>query len=247
MAISRFDSRRHPGRPKADGTNRRELILQAALKEFARSGYEGTSLTKIAAGADITKAALLHYFDSKESLFAEVLALRDLEVQKTVLKFSDEEKLTLAYMMRKDSTFGWSFSGDIWQYAELLIKLLCINEKYDDYVKLYITVSSFVTEPKGEGFHWIHDHLMHLIRLIAEGFEYSKKIGTVAEELDSYQVARTIVAIMDGMQLQWIAARNDSHAHRDTHWAPEGLHQELSNYIDLLRHRYQRFPQTNKK
>jgi len=52
---------------------KREAILEAAEEVFAEAGLEGASLRAVAAAAGYTPAALYFHFDSKESLYAEML------------------------------------------------------------------------------------------------------------------------------------------------------------------------------
>jgi TetR/AcrR family transcriptional regulator len=52
----------------------RERILSAARSEFAARGFEATRLQDIARGAGLSHPTLLYHFDSKESLYAEVIA-----------------------------------------------------------------------------------------------------------------------------------------------------------------------------
>ena len=52
---------------------KRREILDAALEVVARNGYSRTSVRELADAVGLSQAGLLHYFDSKEHLFAEVL------------------------------------------------------------------------------------------------------------------------------------------------------------------------------
>ena len=55
------------GRPPAT-QDRREQILDAALRCFVDRGFYGTTIPEIAAKADIASGTIYHYFDSKEAL-----------------------------------------------------------------------------------------------------------------------------------------------------------------------------------
>jgi TetR/AcrR family transcriptional regulator of autoinduction and epiphytic fitness len=52
---------------------KREAILQAAIAEFRSSGFEVTSMDRIAATAGVSKRTVYNHFPSKEELFAEIL------------------------------------------------------------------------------------------------------------------------------------------------------------------------------
>ncbi|MBB5216534.1 TetR/AcrR family transcriptional regulator [Parapusillimonas granuli] len=49
--------------------DRRHKIIEAARRIFARHGYEGASISMIAAETGLTKAALYHHFTSKEAIY----------------------------------------------------------------------------------------------------------------------------------------------------------------------------------
>lgn len=52
---------------------KRQAIFGAAAGRFATHGYHGTSMADIAGDLDLHKAALYHYFDSKEALLVELI------------------------------------------------------------------------------------------------------------------------------------------------------------------------------
>ena len=53
---------------------RRQLILSAAKRCFARYGFAGTTTKSIAAAASISEGLLFKHFPSKSALYAEILA-----------------------------------------------------------------------------------------------------------------------------------------------------------------------------
>ena len=52
---------------------KRAAILDAAVSEFRHSGYETTSMDRIAARAGVSKRTVYNHFPSKEALFAQIL------------------------------------------------------------------------------------------------------------------------------------------------------------------------------
>lgn len=48
---------------------KREAIINAALKEFAQKGYKNASTNEIVKEANISKGLLFHYFSNKKNLF----------------------------------------------------------------------------------------------------------------------------------------------------------------------------------
>ncbi len=59
-------------RPRSQGPQTRERILDVALELFIERGYDRTSLRDIAQRLGITKAALYYYFERKEQIFIEL-------------------------------------------------------------------------------------------------------------------------------------------------------------------------------
>ncbi len=57
----------------------REQVLRASREVFAERGYEGTTLTSIAARVGLSPAAVLRHVPTKEALFREALAAGEVE------------------------------------------------------------------------------------------------------------------------------------------------------------------------
>jgi AcrR family transcriptional regulator len=57
------------------GSQRRELIVDAATTEFAQRGYEAASVGRIAQAAGVARTVLYDHFASKHALFVEVLGV----------------------------------------------------------------------------------------------------------------------------------------------------------------------------
>lgn len=64
--------RRQGRRPGANET--RTAILDAARTRFAKEGYAGSTIRKIAGDASVDPSLVMQFFGSKEDLFREVLA-----------------------------------------------------------------------------------------------------------------------------------------------------------------------------
>ncbi|WP_312530199.1 TetR family transcriptional regulator C-terminal domain-containing protein [Paracoccus sp. (in: a-proteobacteria)] len=94
-------------RPKAPSRiqqKNRQRILDAALQEFAASGFAGTTIDRIAEAAQLSKPNVLYYFASKEAIYRNLLETL-LDLWLTPLRVIDPEgepkAQILAYMQRK--------------------------------------------------------------------------------------------------------------------------------------------------
>jgi len=54
---------------------KRDAIVQAAIGEFREHGFNGTSMDRVAAAADVSKRTVYNHFPSKEELFEAILLL----------------------------------------------------------------------------------------------------------------------------------------------------------------------------
>ena len=57
-----------------DYEQRREAIVKVAARLFAGSGFQGTSVSQLAAAANTSKSLIYHYYPSKEDILYAVMA-----------------------------------------------------------------------------------------------------------------------------------------------------------------------------
>jgi TetR/AcrR family transcriptional regulator len=59
--------------PRTGGEERRTNLIDEAIRQFGRSGYNGTSLDSVASEVGVRKQTLLYYFPTKEALLEACL------------------------------------------------------------------------------------------------------------------------------------------------------------------------------
>ncbi|MGE5484738.1 MAG: TetR/AcrR family transcriptional regulator [Ignavibacteriales bacterium] len=79
---------------KAPAVDKRKQILQAALEEFAQSGYEAASTNRIIEDAGVSKGLLFYYFRSKRDLYLVTVEMCvqyfDSRVDREMITMSDD-------------------------------------------------------------------------------------------------------------------------------------------------------------
>lgn len=161
----------------AKGVAKREEILQTALEVFSRQGYRKASLREISEAVGLTQAGLLHYFDSKEELFAEVLRKRD--------------EADLGSFQETDA-------------VESFVEVIRHNSEVPGLVHLYATLSAEGTEAAHPAHDYFVDRYQLSIGIMLERIRAGQADGSIAADLDAESVARMMIAIADGMQVQWL-------------------------------------------
>ena len=106
-------------------SDRRAVILDAALKTFVKRGYPDTKVAEIAAGAGVAEGTLYNYFQSKEelllALFDEKWGMIISEISRKIERLDDPNKklkaifATVVMMFKKDRHLAELFMVDIKQ------------------------------------------------------------------------------------------------------------------------------------
>ncbi|ASY36268.1 MULTISPECIES: TetR/AcrR family transcriptional regulator [unclassified Streptomyces] len=166
------------------GDRTRARILDAATALFSRSGFHAVSLRDIAAHAGLTHAGLLHHFPGKEALLTQVLSRRDAE---------DAARL-----------FPPDASGDPTERLMRLVYVVARNAHTPGLVGLYAKLSGEASDPE----HPAHDYFVERYRLLRERTTvlFARLFAEHEPPLphDPASVAQQLLALMDGLQTQWL-------------------------------------------
>jgi AcrR family transcriptional regulator len=107
-----------PTRRRLSPSERRALLLQAALEVFAAEGYDRASMDGIAAAAAISKPVLYDHFDSKQALYIAVLEQQVQTLSSHVIPRAKPAEGSLEERLRDSAFAALSFARqhpDAWR------------------------------------------------------------------------------------------------------------------------------------
>ena len=237
--------RRGPGRPRAGSEDKRARILNEAVVLFGEHGYAGTSLADIANAADISKAGLLHHFSSKDELFCKVLERRDREDALSILVESpagegdtvEAPVDTIGNLDTLDVAGASDLDGNPWALLERYVELLERNVAHRDLTAIYTATAVSVLDAEHPAHRWMANHLNSAVERFESSFEAGKTAGIVDPQMPSRLVARSLVALIDGLQLQWLCSTTPGTAAAES--LSTDLVAEIRLYADCLRSQWE--------
>jgi AcrR family transcriptional regulator len=169
-------------RSSKQGRERREAILAAAEDVFARQGYRGGSLQTIAERVGLSQPGLLHHFPTKESLFVEILDLRQAEdEQRFMQKLADSD-------------------GDFWVAVLECVKY---GAETPGLSRLFTSLASESMDADHPGHEWFVGHFRRARAMWTHILVQEQKAGRVDADVDVGLLASEILAMWDGLTLQW--------------------------------------------
>src|SRR4051794_10743987 len=177
----------------ARGRATREEILDAAMQLFGEVGYRTASLREVAARVGISHPGLLHHFPSKAALLEAVLSRRD-EIDEA--------------LFRADLDAG----HDHFDGLALLVER---NAARPGIVELFATLSAEATSPGHPAHAYFQDRYRAVVEVTRTEFERWRDEGRLRDGIDPLTAARLTVAVMDGMQIQWLLAADTPDARPD--------------------------------
>ena len=161
----------------AKGAERREQIIQTATDVFATEGFEGTALKRVAELVGVKEATLFHYFRGKQELLTAVLAERD--------------RRSMAVM---DTDAG----------LPLMVRSAERNRAEPGLTTLYAVASATANDPGHDSHGYFKDRFAEVVDVLTVDIERRQAAGQARTDLPAKDLARLVVAISDGLQLQWL-------------------------------------------
>lgn len=170
----------------AKTAERRQQIVSAAVEVFSAAGYRKGSIRDVAEKVGLSQAGLLHHYPSKEHLLEAVLTWRD-EVSRQLIGEPLPEGLDL---------------------LRGLVKATEYNETTPELVELHVIVSAEGTSADHPLRNYFVNRYADLFERVRQAFERAADEGQLRPGVDCASAARTLIALMDGLQLQWLLDRD---------------------------------------
>lgn len=166
----------------AKGIAKREEILRTALAVVAREGYHGASVKELAEAVGLSQAGLLHYFDSKDELFVEILRTRD-EVDMAghaeAVQAADLAELRTGYL-----------------------EVVRHNARVPGLVELFTRLAADSANPEHPSRAFFSERGADLRDRWADTIAEAQAAGQVRAGIDPALAARLLQAVSDGAQMQ---------------------------------------------
>lgn len=176
-------------RSRLPAAQRRRQIMEATCELIGERGFWGLSMQDVADQCGLTVPGLLHYVDSKVGLLVAVLEHRDVE---------DARSLRTALGVSENEVPDeWSGGGP----KGVDLRRLCAatvrrNAQQPEIVRLFAVLEIESLSPS----HPSHEYFAaRQARVVASFAELAEGLTDRPQVL-----ARQIVAMMDGLQVQWL-------------------------------------------
>jgi len=173
------------GKPRgtyAKTAARRREILEAGIEVFSSNGFRSGSIREIAERVGMSQAGLLHHFSNKNELLAGVLELRD------------DQSRTLTNMDNPDGL----------EQIRGLVSLVGYNASVPGLVELHCILSAEATSPDHPAHTYFINRYKWVVGFTTAAFENMRHEGRLEVGVDPASAARSLVALMDGLQVQWL-------------------------------------------
>lgn len=169
----------------AKSARRSVEILDAATTVFATHGYTGGSLRDVARHLDLSMTVIAHHFGTKYDLLEAVLERADRTTNGT-------------------NDFDWAEACAADGVASATIARVRTNLERRELLHLFAILSAESSPPSHPAHEWFVERYRRKTAELAEAFAYDQSRGRVSSDRSPETLARLLIGIWDGIQLQWL-------------------------------------------
>lgn len=173
-------------------TEIKERIIESAIENFARHGFDKARMDDIAKTSDLSKGTLYLYFKSKEDLFYAICE-HNIETLK--------EQLSSLFRRKED------LLSDAKQFYENFRKIT----HNSDVVFFEMIAESSRSRKLRETMYEMKVKTYHAV---IESINFQIKSGFLRKDIDVEALATGLVALYDGLTLSRLAGVSDAHNRR---------------------------------
>jgi len=130
--------------------NTKEMILEEALKQFSEKGYDGTSMSDIAAPLGISKAALYKHYKSKQEIFDKIIEESEIKYKNLLEKLSVNNIDNSKKLSKKDLDVYSAISAKGLCENVLTFVRFSMTDEYSKQVRRMLTISQFQSSELGQ-------------------------------------------------------------------------------------------------
>ena len=181
------DTNNLPAMGTPRGQQAKTDIIRAAMELFGEVGFHGASLRDIAARAGMSHPGMLHHFPTKTALLQAVLERRDHEDATEVQAERDTGRTRL----------------------QAMIHLMERNSERRPIIELFTALAAEATSPAHPAHGYFLNRYDQLVTVVEDELVQHQQRGQLREGVNPHSAARTIIAVMDGLQLQWLLTTAD--------------------------------------
>ena len=178
---------------KGSAPDKRDRILNAAIKVFAKNGFYATRVSEIAKAAGVADGTIYLYFKNKDDVLISI--------------FEDGIRRLLT-ILRKVAASDDPVEQRIKRIIELQLGLLEDQRDLAEVITVNLRQSSRLLKQYGAPL------FMEYIEVLAGVVDEGQEQGTFRSDLNSRVVARALFGALDGILLTWALGEADPQALR---------------------------------
>ncbi|MEU4563352.1 helix-turn-helix domain-containing protein [Actinoplanes sp. NPDC023936] len=175
-------------RARLPAAERRRQIIEVTTRLIAERGFWGLSMQDVADGCALTVPGLLHHVGSKDNLLVAVLEHRD---------ETDTRTLAAELGVAAEELWGEGPGVTLRQVCSALVRR---NAAQPEIVRLFAVLEAESLAPGHPAYRYFKLRQRRTLEMLS-------RIAPGSGEAARWALAGQVIAMMDGLQIQWLRDR----------------------------------------